>query len=152
MCLFFNTRYNLHSVTSNAVANMIKKYSRTQIITAKTLQNGESVQIDVPITANKFYVGEVYFTGLPTTEDLFLMFNDYSGYFASSINSYYSLYKILNVIGKAYQDTLHIFLTNYTGHTVNLGDITFLFNYLELDIQDQTRDTVSLLMDKQAKK
>ena len=110
---------------------MIKKYSITQTITARTLQNGESVQIDVPITANKFYVGEVYFSGLPTTEDLTLMFNDYSGYFASSINSYYSSYKILNVIGKAYQDTLHIFLTNYTGHTVNLGDIIFLFNYLE---------------------
>ena len=143
---------NLHSVTSNAVANMIKKYSRTQTITARTLQNGESVQIDVPITAYKFYVGEVYVSGLPTTEDLTLLFNDYSGYFASSINSYYLSYKILNVIGKAYQDTLHIFLTNYTGHTVNLGDIIFLFNYLEFDIQDQTRDSISVLMDKQAKK
>ena len=112
---------------------MIKKYSITQTITARTLLNGESVVIDVPITANKFYVGGIYYNGLPI-EDLTLMFNDYSGYFASSYNSNYSSFKLLSVIGKSYQATLHIFLTNYTGHTVNLGDITFSFNYLEFNI------------------
>ena len=128
---------NMYSVSSGAVwsklSSMVTQHSVSQTIEARTLPNGDYVLIDIPIAANRFYVGGLFFAGLPT-EDLTLNFNDYSGNFTNSINTNYTPNKILDVVGKAYQNTLHVFLQNYSGHSITLGDVLFIFNYLEFNI------------------
>jgi hypothetical protein len=103
--------------------------SGTYTIPAQTLHNLESAEVTIPLTVSDFYCGRVDFANLPSV-NMNLSYNDFSGSFQDARETVSRSQFVLYPIGKAYSGTLHIYLTNYTGSDVAIGNVQVVY-YLE---------------------
>lgn len=103
--------------------------SGTYTIPAQTLHNLESAEVTIPLTVNDFYCGRVDFANLPSV-NMNLSYNDFSGSFQDARETVSRSQFVLYPIGKVYSGTLHIYLTNYTGADVAIGNVQVVY-YLE---------------------
>lgn len=103
--------------------------SGTSTIPAQTLHNLESAEVTIPLTVNDFYCGRVDFANLPSV-NMNLSYNDFSGAFQDARETVSRSQFVLYPIGKAYSGTLHLYLTNYTGADVAIGNVQVVY-YLE---------------------
>ena len=103
--------------------------SGTYTIPAQTLHNLESAEVTIPLMVNDFYCGRVDFANLPSA-NMNLSYNDFSGAFQDARETVSRSQFVLYPIGKAYSGTLHLYLTNYTGADVVIGDVQVAY-YLE---------------------
>lgn len=103
--------------------------SGTYTIPAQTLHNLESAEVTIPLTVGDFYCGRVDFANLPSV-NMNLSYNDFSGQFQDARETVSRSQFVLYPIGKAYAGTLHIYLTNYTGSDVAIGNVQVTY-YLE---------------------
>lgn len=108
-------------------ANIVQ--SGTQTIPAQTLENGAHAEIQIPLVLNDFYCGRIDFGNLPS-QNMSLSYNDFSGTFQDTRGTENRTQYVLYPIGKANLATLHVYLTNYTGAAVTIGDIPVNY-YLE---------------------
>ena len=117
----------MQSVSSNAVFNALpKRETGSFTIPSQTLNNGESVEVTIPLTPNKIYCGRIDFYGLPSV-NMNISYNDFSGLFQDSRNTDSRTQSVLYLIGRAILETLHIYLTNYTGSPVTIGNVTVTY-------------------------
>lgn len=103
--------------------------SGTYTIPAQTLHNLESAEVTIPLTVGDFYCGRVDFANLPSV-NMNLSYNDFSGQFQDARETVSRTQFVLYPIGKAYSGTLHLYLTNYTGSDVAIGNVPVTY-YLE---------------------
>lgn len=103
--------------------------SGTYTIPAQTLQNLESAEVTIPLTVGDFYCGRIDFANLPSV-NMNLSYNDFSGQFQDARETVSRSQFVLYPIGKVYSGTLHIYLTNYTGSAVTIGNVQVNY-YLE---------------------
>lgn len=125
---FKNTEQGAYTyMVEKLVANTVQ--SGTTTIPAQTLHNLESAEITIPLTVNDFYCGRVDFANLPSV-NMNLSYNDFSGSFQDARETVSRSQFVLYPIGKAYSGTLHIYLTNYTGSDIAIGNVQVTY-YLE---------------------
>lgn len=103
--------------------------SGTLTIPAQTLPNGEFAEIQIPLVPNDFYCGRIDFGNLPP-QNMSLSYNDFSGTFQDTKATNQRTQDVLCPIGKANLGILHVYLTNYTGASVAISDVTVRY-YLE---------------------
>lgn len=95
----------------------------------QTIQSGEYAEVTIPLSANEFYCGRLDFTNLPSV-NLTISYNDFSGLLQDAKTTQNRSQDVLIVVGKATQLILHVYLTNYTGQPVTIGNVDMIY-YLE---------------------
>lgn len=115
-----------HSNGTTEKVTMANALSKSEIgsitIPSQTLNNGESAEVTIPLIPNKFYCGRIDFSALPSA-NMTISYNDFSGLFQDAKTTENRLQCVLHPIGRALLATLHIYLTNYTGSPVTIGNI-----------------------------
>ena len=101
----------------------------TLTIPAQTIQSGEYAEVTIPLSANEFYCGRLDFANLPSV-NMTISYNDFSGLFQDTKATQNRSQDVLIVVGKATQLILHVYLTNYTGQPVTIGNVDMTY-YLE---------------------
>ena len=101
----------------------------TLTIPAQTIQSGEYAEVTVPLSVNEFYCGRLDFANLPSV-NMTISYNDFSGLFQDTKSTDNRSQDVLIVVGKATQLILHVYLTNYTGQPVTIGNVNMTY-YLE---------------------
>lgn len=101
----------------------------TLTIPAQTIQSGEYAEVTVPLSTNEFYCGRLDFANLPSA-NMTISYNDFSGLFQDTKATQNRSQDVLIVVGKATQLTLHVYLINYTGQPVTIGNVDMTY-YLE---------------------
>lgn len=101
----------------------------TLTIPAQTIQSGEYAEVQIPMVANDFYCGRLDFGNLPSV-NMTISYNDFSGLFQDTKGTQNRTQDVLIVAGKPTQLVLHVYLTNYTGQPVTIGNVDVTY-YLE---------------------